>query len=165
MRLPVTIITLFLFVNFCFSQSVSEDKKSITLVIEKLFTGMKKGDSTMVRETFSTAVTLATSFRNKASEPVLIKENSIQEFLIAVGTAHKQVWHEEYWDLTIQIDGDIASAWCNYAFYLDNTFSHCGVDAFHLHKGKNGWKIFHLTDTRRKEGCVIPDAKRKKHIE
>ena len=43
-----------------------------------------------------------------------------------------------------------------FAFYLDDKFSHCGVDAFQLFKGNTGWEIFQLTDTRKKEGCVIP---------
>jgi hypothetical protein len=164
MRLSITALLLFALASSCLGQG-NHEEKSVTAVIEKLFNGMKKGDSTMVKETFAYEVSMATSFRNKAGDPVITHENSIQEFLNAVGTPHKQVWFEEYWDLSIKIDGDFASAWCDYAFYLDNTFSHCGVDAFHLHKGKDGWKIFHLTDTRRKDGCVIPDAIRKKHSE
>jgi hypothetical protein len=56
----------------------------------------------------------------------------------------------------IKIDGDFAQAWCDYAFYVGKNFSHCGVDAFQLHKTKEGWKIFHLADTRRRSGCVVP---------
>jgi hypothetical protein len=63
----------------------------------------------------------------------------------------------------VQIDGDFAQVWCDYAFYTDNTFSHCGIDAFQLHKGKDGWKIFHLADTRRKDNCVIPQDIQNKH--
>ena len=38
-----------------------------------------------------------------------------------------------------------------------------GVDAFQLYKVNGQWKIFQLTDTRRKDPCVIPEAVRKKH--
>jgi hypothetical protein len=84
-------------------------------------------------------------------------------FLKAVGTPHPEVWYEEIWNLKIQIDGDFAQAWCDYGFYIGKTFSHCGVDAFHMHKGKDGWKIFHLADTRRKTECDVPKKIQDKH--
>lgn len=135
----------------------------IRQVIEKLFTAMQKGDSTMLKECFSKEVSLATIYRNKNDEPVILRENSIASFVKAVGTPHQETWYEEYWNLGIRIDGDLASAWCDYAFYRGNTFSHCGADAFHFHREKEGWKIFHLSDTRRKSDCVIPDEIRRKH--
>jgi hypothetical protein len=45
----------------------------------------------------------------------------------------------------------------NYAFFAGDTFSHCGVNAFQLFKGADGWKIFHIADTRRREGCEMPE--------
>jgi hypothetical protein len=47
----------------------------------------------------------------------------------------------------------MATAWTPYKFYLDKTFSHCGVNAFQLFKSENGWKIISILDTRRKEPC------------
>ena len=40
---------------------------------------------------------------------------------------------------------------------MGKRFSHCGVDAFQLVKTAAGWKIFQLSDTRRKEKCEIPE--------
>lgn len=57
----------------------------------------------------------------------------------------------------MEIDGPLASVWVVYAFYVDDPFSHCGVDAFHLVKLEDSWKIFHLVDTRRKADCEVPD--------
>jgi hypothetical protein len=39
----------------------------------------------------------------------------------------------------------------NYAFYLDDQFSHCGVNAFQLVRMEAGWQIIQITDTRRRE--------------
>ncbi|MFM7855462.1 MAG: hypothetical protein ACKO96_26940, partial [Flammeovirgaceae bacterium] len=59
----------------------------------------------------------------------------------------------------MEVDGRFAQVWCDYAFYVGNKFSHCGVDAFHLFKGSdNVWRIFHLVDTRRREGCAVPES-------
>ena len=117
----------------------------------------------MVHSVFADHVTMATVARNQKDEPVIRHEDSIADFLTAVGTPHHDVWYEEVWGLKVEVDGDFAQVWCNYAFYLNDAFSHCGVDAFHLHREKAGWKIFHLADTRRKSNCQIPDAIINKH--
>jgi len=139
------------------------DQEAVKEVISRLFNGMEKGDSAKVHSAFADQVTMATVLRDKNNEPAIRNENSIAAFLKAVGTPHPDIWYEEIWDVKIQIDGDFAQAWCDYAFYIGNKFSHCGVDAFHLHKGKEGWKIFHLADTRRKDNCVIPPSIQSKH--
>jgi hypothetical protein len=141
----------------------SADEAQIKRVIETLFRGMLNSDSALVRSSFAKEVRLATIYRNKSNTPSIRHENSIKQFLEAVGKPHPQPWHEEVWGFKILVDGDLASAWCDYAFYLGNKFSHCGVDAFLLHKTPEGWKIFQLADTRRTEGCGIPDDIRKKH--
>ncbi|HEU5289972.1 MAG TPA: nuclear transport factor 2 family protein [Cyclobacteriaceae bacterium] len=143
------------------AQSVEET--SVTDVINRLFTAMNKADSSMLRSTFANDVTMATAARNKEGNPVLRREDSINDFVKQVGSQKPGILAEEIWGLKIQIDGDFAQAWCDYAFYYDNKFSHCGVDAFHLFKTREGWKIFHLADTRRKDGCKVPDEIQKKH--
>ena len=141
----------------------SNDEQAITATIKTLFDGMYEGDSSKVHSAFTGAVNTATIFRDKAGAPVLRQEASLDAFLKGVGTPHAEKWTEEFWNVKINIDGDMAQAWCDYAFYLDHKFSHCGVDAFLFHKTKEGWKIFHLADTRKREGCVIPKEILAKH--
>ncbi len=132
------------------SSEAQTDQDNIKDVINRVFSGMEKGDSAKLHSTFADQVTMATIFRDKSNAPVIKRESSITDFLKAVGTPHAEIWYEEIWNLKIQIDGDFAQVWCDYAFYVGNKFSHCGVDAFHLYKDKDGWKIFHLADTRKK---------------
>lgn len=139
------------------------DENAIEGVIRRLFTGMEKGDSAMVNSTFRSDVAFVTIYRDAQNSPRLEREHSSEEFLKAVGTPHAAVWYEEIWGLVVHIDGDFAQVWCDYAFYLGHTFSHCGVDAFQLHRETTGWKIFQLTDTRRKAPCEIPETIRAKH--
>ena len=145
------------------SSQAQSDHDTIREVINRIFNGMEKGDSAKLHSAFADQVTMATVLRDKSNAAVIKRETSIADFLKAVGTPHPEVWYEEIWNLKIQVDGDFAQAWCDYAFYVGNKFSHCGVDAFHLHKGKDGWKIFHLADTRRKENCIIPSEIQSKH--
>lgn len=141
----------------------TSEETSVREVINRLFTAMHKGDSTMLRSAFATEVTMATATKNKEGKPVLRREYSINDFVKAVGKPQSQPISEEIWNLKIQIDGEFAQAWCDYALYVGNKFNHCGVDAFQLHKGPDGWKIFHLADTRRKDDCVIPEEIQKKY--
>jgi hypothetical protein len=146
-----------LFISFLtFSQNI-EDKLAVQAPIDRLFTAMSQGDSAMLHSAFEDAVTMATIATDKSGAPIIRHESSLDGFLKAVGTPHTESWNEPIWDLKINIDGYFAQAWASYAFYRGGKFSHCGVDAFNLFKGIDGkWRIFHLADTRQKEGCKIP---------
>lgn len=141
--------------NWAFSQSDSlyaQDSKEIRTVIDQLFLGMKLGDSTMVGAQFSDDTRMYTTFYNSKGEMISMEE-SLQDFKKAVGTPHDQVWNEVISDVEIEIDDLLAQVWMNYSFYIDETFSHCGVNAAQLIKSQEGWKIVHLIDTRRKDNC------------
>jgi hypothetical protein len=159
MRLIFAFLSVLLLTTHSKAQ-VSEER-AVLEVIKSVWLGMEKGDSALVHLSFTDDVTLATIFRSKAEGPVL-KREKLNDFLIAVGTPHEP-WFEETWNYQIEINADLATVWCEYAFYLGNTLSHCGADAFHLHKTEDGWKIFHLADTRQRLGCVVPDDIQKKH--
>jgi protein TonB len=47
----------------------------------------------------------------------------------------------------------MAQVWAPYTFYLDAKVRHCGVDAMELMRDGSGWKVTHLSDTQRREGC------------
>ena len=64
------------------------EREAIVKVVHRLFEGMQKGDSAMVHSTFAKEVTMATMRRNKENKPQLVRENSIDGFLKAVGTPH-----------------------------------------------------------------------------
>jgi hypothetical protein len=118
---------------------------------------MQKGDSALAHAAFATEVTSATIRVDKEGKPLVQTESSMREFVKAIGTPHTDVWNEMIWDEKISVDVNFAQVWTSYAFYRGKKFSHCGVDAFHLVKlGDGNWKIFHLVDTRRKEGCKVP---------
>lgn len=159
----VILVILFSALFFGKSQAQSGDAMAVKAVIQSLFTGMEKSDSAMVAAAFTPTATMATVSRNKENQPALRRESSLLKFLTDVGTPHNDVWYEELWNMEIKVDGDLAQVWCDYAFYVGNTFSHCGVDAFHLFQGPNGWKIFHITYTYRQTPCNIPDNIKAKH--
>jgi hypothetical protein len=142
------LILLMLFPFLAFSQK--EAKKEVRQVIDQLFEGMRKGDSSMVRKTLLPNATLNTSFVNTKGEAKL-HQDSITSFLNAIGTPHTEIWDERLLSCEIKVDDNLATVWTKYAFYADNVYSHEGVNAFQLVRLNGVWKILIITDTRRKK--------------
>jgi len=135
----------------------AQEEKLIMEPIHRLFDAMKTADSAAVRSAFHPDAVLFTVLKDqKTSQPALRKE-SLSQFVKAVGTPRKDVYNELIWGEKILVDGDFAQVWVDYAFYLNTTFNHCGVDAFQLIRNAEGkWLIYGLSDTRRKVGCEVP---------
>lgn len=131
----------------------SSEEEFVKSAINKLFEGMKNGDSAMVKAVFADNAILQTISGKQEGAPALVS-GSLQQFLRAVGTPHTDVWDERITFERIMVDGALASVWTPYRFYLNEKFSHCGVNSFQLMKSPAGWKIIYLVDTRRKEGCL-----------
>lgn len=151
MKTIITFLSLFI---ASFAQAQSE-KELVMKPIRQLFDAMQKGDSALLHQAFTKEVTMAT-VATKEGKIFFERESSLDGFLKAIGTPHAQAYNEMIWGEKIEVDGNFAQVWASYAFYLGNKFSHCGVDAFHLVKENGSWKIFHLADTRQKEGCNVP---------
>lgn len=154
-----SLIALFFSCFILVTNAQSTDEADIMKVVTSVFDAMRANDSTLLKSCFVEDPTTFTVFR-RDGKSVLNRDN-FQGFITAVGQPKEEMWNEPIWNEKIQIDDDLASVWVDYAFYRGengNQFSHCGVDAFHLVKLDGNWKIFHLVDTRRREGCDIPDA-------
>ena len=139
------------------AQSDAAAEQEVRQVVEKLFNGMRAGDSAAVRSTFHPQARLQTT-AVRQGEPV-IRTDSMDAFVRAVGTPRAEVWDERVSNLEIRTDGELATAWMDYAFYRGNTFSHCGVNALQFFRSKEGWKIIQIADTRRRECPRIPGAR------
>lgn len=133
-------------------------ERTVVKVVERLFDAMRGSDSAKARSTFHPAAQLIGTYTRDGAPQVRI--NSIDAFIEALGTPHDQVWDERIWDVEVRMDGGLATVWTPYAFYLGDTFSHCGVDAFQLARGQDGWKIVSLADTRSHDGCWEPPRDR-----
>ena len=91
-------------------------------------------------------------------ESVAVRANKVskrdlngKEFISAVTKRpDSPVWKEKLLFYEIKIDGPLANAWVKYEFWIDNKFSHCGVNSIHLLKDGLKWKIFSISDSRRK---------------
>lgn len=132
-------------------QGQAASREEVMAVVRRLFDGMRAGDSAMARSAFDATARLI-SVSDSAGIPRL-SATSIDRFLAAIGTPHTEMFDERIWDTEVRVDAGLASVWTKYAFYRGERFSHCGVDVFELAKRPDGWKIIHIADTRRTEGC------------
>ncbi|WP_207432773.1 nuclear transport factor 2 family protein [Sabulibacter ruber] len=137
--------------------TVSPDDKAVEAAVVRFFDGMRAGDSTMARSVLAPNARLFSVSADKTGK-VLPRETPMNKFVEMIAQPHPQVLDERIWDVKVSIDGDLATLWCEYAFYIGDTFSHCGVDAFQLYRSPEGWKIFVISDTRRKENCDLKAA-------
>lgn len=136
------------------------NETKVKATVQALFDAMRSADSTRLRTLFTDNAQLKTiqalpstaSVQAKLQVSVL-KEESVEAFIRAVGAPRKEVWDERIFDVEVRIDGALAMVWTKYEFYIDTTFSHCGVNLFQLIKQSDDWKIFSVTDTRRKSPC------------
>ena len=51
------------------------------------------------------------------------------------------------------VSGDLALVRGRYGFYVDDRFSHCGMNSFHLMRTAEGWKIVNAASTIELDGC------------
>ena len=130
------------------------DTIQIKSTITKMFDGMTSFDSTMVKQTLADGCHLKSIITTKSGDINVIDE-TVSAFLNVIGTKKPGLkFDERILSYRILIDGAMAVAWTPYLFYLNDVFSHCGVNVFTLVKRSDGWKILGITDTRRKSGCT-----------
>lgn len=125
------------------------DEAAVKQVVNNLFEGMKKGDTSLIRNLFYSAPLLQTVVKNRESKIVVITE-PLDSFLVAIGHPHQEVYDERITFDVIRIDADLAMVWAPYKFYIGERLNHCGVDVFQLVRQGNQWKILYLVDTRRR---------------
>ncbi len=143
---PVFLAMSFLIAAPAFAQT--PDETAVKATITRMFEGMSKADSTLLKPLFAPDARLQT-VQNKQGT-VSVKENPIAGFIASIGKAKAGALDERLSGMDIKIDGDLATAWTPYSFYYNGQQSHCGANAFTLVRMAGDWKIQSIIDTRRK---------------
>ncbi|HET9010794.1 MAG TPA: hypothetical protein VFN38_03220, partial [Gemmatimonadaceae bacterium] len=130
------------------SQTAAEAE--VSAVVARLFGGMRTADSAVVRSTFAPGARFARV--DSRQSPAVIAYDTPDGWLAGVANSAKR-WDERVYDVQVKVDAEMAQVWAPYTFYLDGKVRHCGVDTMELLRDASGWKITHLSDTQRREGC------------
>lgn len=155
--LSLFLIVLFYAPIYGQNESMSEDEMAVKAVVLEVFDAMRATDSIRLKKCFYDQVDVYTSSVNRTTGKSNLTKDNIQQFYTSVGTPHDGLYDEKLGEFEIKVDDHLASIWVDYYFFVDEKFSHCGVDFFQLYKTNDGWKIFFLSDTRRRKSCEVPD--------
>lgn len=137
-----------LMVHLGFAQE-QEVKNTIDLFFEALHTG----DTVLMKQVIHPEIKMQTTFFNNEGLPELNSSTS-EQLLTSVGSKRPEdKWFEKLLNYEILIDANLASVWTPYEFYVNDIFSHCGVNSFQLVKLKGNWVVTYIIDTRRREAC------------
>lgn len=146
------LLLTFIFLGMAGIASAQSSEREVQAVIESLFEGMRTKNVEMVAAAFDESALMQTVVAKPEGSET--QGNSVGDFLKRIGqTPEGTTLNEKIMDYQIKVDGTLAAAWTPYEFYVNEDFSHCGVNSFQLVKKSEGWKIVYIIDTRHKEGC------------
>lgn len=128
------------------------EQKAVLAIVDKLFDGMRKADTAAMRALFIPQARMLGISRE--GQPT---SATIDAWLTGIGRKPATtIYDERTWSPEVRIDGAIAQAWMQYAFYIGDRLNHCGVDAFDFLKVGAEWKIATVMDTRHMTACTPP---------
>lgn len=127
---------------------LGQQNTDIEKPIRNLFLGMKNADPELVKSAFAESAVLQTITKEGT-----VKSDSISDFIASVSKFTKGDLDERIIVEAIHTDGNLATVFTPYSFYLKGKLSHCGANSFQLVKQNSEWKIQYIIDTRRKDNC------------
>ncbi len=141
-----------LFTTALFNSYAQDDTSAVRVITEDFFRYLRDSDSSGMISILHSDLQLGTTCTNRKGEPSFLLEKK-EDLMRAVTALKKESWNEVIYNLNIEVNDHLAHAWMDYSFFLDDMFSHCGVNSFTFVKTTEGWKIISIFDTRRKEPC------------
>lgn len=150
----ITLLIIFVLTTVVNAQTNNE-QIAVKKTIETFFDGLHKGDSTIVSSTLHTTIKIQTTLTNKDGKKKLITDSKKK---LLIGIANKKAentYLEKLLSWDIKINGNLASVWTPYQFYLNGKLSHCGANSFQLFNNNGKWEIIYIVDMRRRENCNI----------
>lgn len=132
-----------------------QDKAAVKKVIETFFDGFHKQDSTIINTTVADHVVLQTTGRDKEGK-TRFRNEEFPKFIQSITSIPDSIkFQEKLTSFSIQVDRTMANAWVGYEFWLNEEFSHCGINSFQLVNFDGDWKIIYLIDTRGRADCGV----------
>ncbi len=149
----LTISITFINANAQGPNPMETDSQAVRNVIETFFEGFHKQDSLLMKSTVVNNIVLQTTAKSPEGK-TLFKTSEFEKFMTSIITIPDSIKYEEkLTSFSIQVDRTMANAWVGYEFWLNDKFSHCGINSFQLINFEGDWKIVYLIDTRGKDGC------------
>ena len=132
------------------------DTAEVRAAVVAMFDAMRAADTAAMRAAFLPGAPLISAgYRDGAAR---LDTANFDDFLASIANAKLRdpdvQLDERLGRTVIEMDDPLASVWTEYEFWVGDRFSHCGVDAIHMLRTADGWRIVQVVDTRRREGCT-----------
>ncbi len=152
MRTPLALAALVIACAPAARAQATDDRAEVLATVRRLFDGMQRGDTALMRSTFLPGAKLF-GIRTRPNGQTVVQQITEQQFAEFRAGDTRGEWLERIFDPEVRIDGTMATVWAAFEFRLAGQFSHCGVDAVQLLKTADGWRIVSLADTFQRTGC------------
>jgi hypothetical protein len=155
LRVLSCLVVLLLLTGIDTVNAETSDREAILAVMDKAFAAVRSGmpdDWRAIQLSEGTTLSFRPAPNGQSSELEMRISNN-EDFIADLepdGHDYVERWVGEP---TILIRGPIAVVWGEYEFWIDNAFSHCGVDLVDLVKVEGNWKIANFTWTVEIENC------------
>jgi len=149
-----TILSI-LFSVFTVQQSSAPNEKvdpakEALAVVTRLFEAMQARDADGIRATFVSDGQLAIA--QERDGQTTVRTLTAEAFAKSISEG-KGVYRERMYKPEALVTGDLVTVRGRYGFYVDDRFSHCGMNSFHLMRTQQGWKIVNAASTLEFDGC------------
>lgn len=124
------------------------EKVAVRAVLDSLFDAMREGDGVKLGSHILPGAQLDRIMPGKA-----IKHGTPADWVNSVNTLKPGQADEQIFDVSIHVEGPLATAWTPFTLTIDGELKSCGVNHFTLVKVEGRWKISYLIDTHTPEKC------------
>jgi hypothetical protein len=147
-RILINFFLLIFLVPTAYSQQ--SEKQELISMMNDFFQSLERQDTTALRKLFMKE---SSSYfvRDSEKAPVQTGARSISEITFKPDRIIIERMREN--EITIHIDRRIAVAWVPYDLWINQEFSHCGIDVFTFIKTETKWKIASIAYSMVPEGC------------
>lgn len=142
------------FLNLLLLTAQTTDQESVKAAVETFFKGFHTQDAKLMRSVLADEVVLQTTGSDRDGN-TFFKNEKIENLIHSITSIPDSIsFEEKLTSWSIQVDRTMANAWVGYEFWLNDNFSHCGINSFQMVNFDGEWKIVYLIDTRGKAGCI-----------
>ena len=119
--------------------SAQTAEEEVLGVVSTLFEGMRTRDADLLRSLFHPdALMTGTGLRDGSYQVTMDPPDG---WIASISSYSGGEIDERFYDPKVEVSGPLASVWTEYDLFVGGEFRHCGVDAFHLARTDDGWKI------------------------
>ena len=126
----------------------SED--AVRAVLDQVFDAMRAGDGKKL-----SSIILPDALLDRITPGKALHHGKVSEWIEWVDSLKPGQADEQIFDVRINVEGPLATAWAPFTIALDGEMKSCGVNHFTLVKIANDWKVAYLIDTHTPDKCPV----------